>query len=118
MFTFHLPFQTDSALFDPNVELISGENVVLGVPHAAFEAGTTLVVPNPAREQAWLQLANPLHGSVQLRISDALGRSVYESSVAMEGRRIALPVETLRPGLYLVQLRQGATEWRASLVKE
>ncbi len=118
VFTFHLPFQADSALFDPNVELISGENVVLGVPQAAFEAGTTLVVPNPAREQAWLQLATPLHGAVQLRISDALGRSVHESSVAMDGRRIALPVVALRSGLYLVQLRQGANEWRARLVRE
>ena len=118
VFSFHLPFQADSALFDPNVELISGANVVLGVPPATFAKGATLVVPNPAREQAWLQTPTAVEGTAWLSITDALGRLVHAATATPAGRRVPLPVAQLRPGLYTVQLQSGGVVLRARLVRE
>lgn len=70
-------FQVDSASIDPEIWLVSANNVVTAVPELARNTGTVRLFPNPANDllQVSLSLTD---GPVRWRVLDALGRSVEQ----------------------------------------
>lgn len=70
-------FQVDSVAIDPEIWLVSANNVVTAVPELARNTGTVRLFPNPANDL--LQVSVSLtDGPVRWRVLDALGRSVEQ----------------------------------------
>ncbi|WKZ65503.1 MAG: M1 family aminopeptidase [Flavobacteriales bacterium] len=114
-FSLPLPFQADSALLDPELWILSGQNLVLKVPVQAFRNREMLLVhPNPVTDRAWLHLGNRYNGPVELTIVDALGRIVVREQPTAHEQRIAIEAVDLAPGLYTarVQSTDGRSEVR------
>lgn len=68
-------FLVDSVAIDPDIRLLSAQNVVTAVPELARGTGTVRLFPNPANELMQVALACT-EGSVEWRVLDALGRAV------------------------------------------
>lgn len=108
VFSFHLPFQADSLLFDPGIWLLSSANMVRHVPVAAFGSDRLLLFPNPAGELAWVHVGDALQGPITLNIHDATGRLVRTQQLLVVGGRSPLSLHGLSAGVYHAELR-GAT---------
>ncbi|MEM7038357.1 MAG: PKD domain-containing protein, partial [Bacteroidota bacterium] len=74
----------------------------------ALTASALSVYPNPTSDRATVAIALPTPGDFVLRVSDLMGRKVFEQ--AWTGTReaeMALDVADLQAGLYLVELQSG-----------
>lgn len=114
IFQFNLPFQADSASIDPEVWLLSGQNIALKVPESAMGSARALVFPNPTSSEAWLHMGPVMQGIAEIAVIDALGRVVRTAREVIAGMRVPLPVEGLSAGSYQVRARsdQGTIELR------
>jgi hypothetical protein len=117
-FTFQLPFQADSLLFDPDAWLISRDNLVLQVPVDAYGQDGALVYPNPTNGPLTIYLATAMQGSVDLLVSDAAGRMVIERTTTVQDRRIMMDTSTLPAGAYQVEVRNAERVIRLRFVRE
>lgn len=118
-FSFHLPFQADSALFDPDLWLVSGANLVTHVPVAAFGSDQPVLFPNPVNtDQAWIHLGTAVQGPVHIDLFDAVGRKVGVQRVVVDGQRLPLDLSGLSAGSYIADLSDGARTVRMHFVKE
>ncbi len=117
-FTFNLPFQADSALFDPELWIVSGQNLVMKVPVAAFGSGQAMMHPNPVRDQAVAWVGDLLRGQVRVRVVDALGRVAGDMRVPVIDRRIALDMRWVASGAYGVLLDDGERSLMLRMVKD
>jgi hypothetical protein len=109
---FQLRFQLTSRVGNP----LYLDNVRISLPTAtrtstqAAPYGLRLF-PNPATAETTLELLMPTPGTVQLRLTDLLGRPVlaWPGTRLAAGRQVlALPqAAQLAPGLYLVQVLSG-----------
>jgi hypothetical protein len=68
-------FQVDSVSIDPDIWLLSAQNVVTAVPELAAGGGAVRLYPNPANELLQVSLASGT-GMVRWRVLDVLGRLV------------------------------------------
>jgi aminopeptidase N len=119
VFTFSLPFQADSALFDPEVWILSAQNLVLSVPAGAFnDPGALLLYPNPASGEAWIHLGTSVQGEVGIEVFDQSGRLVAASEIAVDRMRVPLPVANLVSGCYMVKLRSTERHYTLRFVKQ
>lgn len=104
-FSFALPFQASAAQLDPELWMVSGQNLVLKVPVAAFnDRESPVIYPNPATADAWMHVGTRISGNVGLEVIDALGRVVMQRNVTVEGMRVPVPSVTLASGTYTVRL--------------
>lgn len=117
VFSFDLPFQAGTALLDPEIWILSGQNLVLQVPAGAFGNQGLLLYPNPVSEQAWLYTGTALQGQALIEVLDATGRVVRNASRVVDEQRIALPVEGLSAGSYLLRVRNGERQLESRFVK-
>jgi Concanavalin A-like lectin/glucanases superfamily/Secretion system C-terminal sorting domain len=87
---------------------------------AAAELTGLRLFPNPVRETLQVQYAAERSGTVQLMVTDASGRIVYQSTVT--GRpgvnTFSIPVQTLSPGYYQVAIQGDNRKTAGSFVKE
>ncbi|MFT3884344.1 MAG: M1 family aminopeptidase [Flavobacteriales bacterium] len=97
-FTFHLPFEADSAELDPELWLISGRNVVTAVEPVAAGIGIMRIFPNPSNDRLTVLLPND--SPTDLRVLDALGRTVLTQHAAT--RMAELNVQAFTAGTYLI----------------
>lgn len=83
-----------------------------------FEAAPVVATlyPNPAAEQATLDLGSLEAGSYTIRILDLTGRVVQQCQAA-GARQQALPLRTLSPGSYIVQVRGAGRVLSLPLVR-
>ncbi len=89
---------------------ITGQPVV-SAPVLDSALGHLRLTPNPATAWAVLAIENAPEGPHLVRLSDALGRLVYEQRVEADAgtnTQVLLPVQTLPPGWYSVQVHSGA----------
>ena len=80
----------------------------------------TALMPNPARDIAYLQYAAPANGTLSLRICTSDGRPVFTRNydVAKGANRLQVPVQGLRPGIYLLQVLGNGQQQTLRLVKQ
>jgi hypothetical protein len=83
------------------------------------EAGATgrdafVVAPNPASEQTDVILQQAASADARISLVNNLGQEVR--SVPVRSRRIALPVQGLPAGVYLVRLQDGVQQWTQRVV--
>ena len=96
------------------------EVLVSGVPLPALATTSVRVMPQPMRDRLVVELDVERPGRVELVVSNAAGAVVRElTREASAGTlRIEIPVESLEPGLYLVDLRTPAGRWSGKVVRE
>lgn len=105
LFEFNLPFQADSAHIDPDLWIVSGQNLALKVPVAVFlDRERSLIYPNPATGDSWMHVGARMSGEVLLEIVDAVGRIAAASRPIVEGFRVPVPSANLAAGHYTVRL--------------
>ncbi|UOQ71911.1 cellulase family glycosylhydrolase [Hymenobacter cellulosilyticus] len=111
------------------------QDIAIGVPAGGFNlnwwsfakvttsarqaAATEMLYPNPAQKQ--LTVALPASsGSVQVAILDGQGHEVSQRRVsgAAAGQQLQLPVESLKPGVYLVRIVSNGQVETHRFVKE
>jgi len=103
-------FFYDWSVQTPLVECLSPRTEVQIAPVGIEERGSMLrsfaAYPNPARDNFTLEFNSLQPGTLQMRITDAGGRSVRQSSiVAVQGRNvIKLDCSAYGPGVYEIQL--------------
>ncbi|HEX8329846.1 MAG TPA: T9SS type A sorting domain-containing protein [Hymenobacter sp.] len=71
---------------------------------AAQAAALATLHPNPAAESATLTLTRPAGPGQTLRLADALGRTVWRTSVSAGQTAVAVPLAGRPTGLYLLHL--------------
>jgi hypothetical protein len=89
--------------------------VTLLPTRAAQAAAIATLAPNPAVEAATLTLANPARAGVTLRLTDALGRTVWNAPVPIGQTAVVVPLAGQPAGLYLLHLSgldTGAATWK------
>jgi hypothetical protein len=76
--------------------------------------------PNPARENIQVQYAAALNGMAGLLVSDASGKLVYQSSIALKTgiNTFSVPVQQLSPGYYTITLIAESKRESGSFIKE
>lgn len=78
--------------------------VTLLPTRAAQAAALATLHPNPAAQQATLTLAAPACPGHTLRLTDALGRPVWNASIAAGQTAVVVPLAGQPAGLYLLHL--------------
>jgi hypothetical protein len=106
-------------LSDASAPLSTGElpvNVENDVPPAAFALES--IYPNPTSDRLSIRVWSDAGRAAELRIVDALGRSVYRRDLITTAGQSLVNVSTrsFPSGLYVVELRSGRERVRATVV--
>jgi hypothetical protein len=109
LFTVNLSFQADSALLDPDLWLLQGQSIVTHVADAMQGDPAMGLFPNPAKESITVLLPSSIQGTVDVRITDALGRTVGVDRVPGSMGRSVLDVQDLVPGQYWVAVTSSGS---------
>lgn len=107
LFNVAIPFQADSLLLDPDMWILSGQNMVTHVPVSAFATDRLLLYPSPVETEAFVHLGSTINGTVAVEIVDATGRVVQHTVHTANDQRIVFDVRRLMPGHYTARLRYG-----------
>jgi aminopeptidase N len=116
VFSFNLPFQADSAILDPDLWLISGQNIVTRVSELRGADEAVVLYPNPASNTVTIRMPSATR-ALQLRVLDAMGRVVRNGTLT-NPQRGELDVSALPTGAYLLELRDAERSWVQRFVKE
>ena len=95
------------------------EDMIVSAP-APFLAGALSLYPNPASEEARLQLSGFSPGAAALWVHDAAGRAVHQQDIALTGgfQELAIDVSRWPAGVYFLQLQSPAGQVSKRLVVE
>ncbi|MET4076072.1 hypothetical protein [Hymenobacter sp. UYCo722] len=74
------------------------------LPTRAAQAAVATLAPNPVAEVATLTLMQPARPGTTLRLTDALGRTVWSAPVATGQTAVAVPLVEQPVGMYLLHL--------------
>ena len=100
LFKVRIPFAVDSLIFDPNYQIISGNNTVNAVAEHALQVSLQ-VVPNPATDYVTFRLGGlTTGGRGSILIYDDSGRMRDEVFPAMGAGGFTLDTRSYAPGLY------------------
>jgi len=113
-FTLQLPFLADSAQFDPEVWVLSGQTVISKIPPAAFESERLVAYPNPAADQLSVYVGIALYGTVVITVSDPSGRAVLSYSDQVRKGQLDVNLQRLAAGIYHLSV---ASEDRTAVVQ-
>jgi alpha-tubulin suppressor-like RCC1 family protein len=105
---------TKTDQYQPVMPALSCGSVVTEFNDAAFESMFALY-PNPTSGSFVLDMDKDYDASYSIEIVDNLGVKV-ETSMAVEGNKIQVDAETLRPGLYTVLIRNAAKTFKKKLI--
>jgi hypothetical protein len=103
-------------VLDPDLWLISGQNIVTRVSDAVQGDDAIVLFPNPATNVLTIRMPSAT-GALQLRVLDALGR-VVRTGTLTNPQRGELDVSALPTGAYLLELRDADRSWVQRFVKE
>jgi aminopeptidase N len=100
-------FLVDSVSIDPDIRLLSAQNVVTAVPELVRNTGTVRLFPNPANDLLQVALV-PTGGPVQWRVLDVLGH-VVDQGQWPAGALHQLSTDRYTAGRYTLELGMGGT---------
>jgi len=88
---------------------------ITGIP-AHFKSGELELWPNPATEWIRIRVPETLIGLHQVSFYDMSGRLKFLKEVELPGE-LVLP-ESMKPGIYLVEIRTSACIYRSRVIKQ
>lgn len=115
-FSFVLPFMADSAFLDPDLRIVSGQNIVTRVADLSMESTALVLFPNPASDVLTLRRSGS-HGKATMTLMDELGRVVLGAPASISGD-MKVDVGDLPAGCYIVSVDEGSRIIRSRFVKE
>lgn len=81
------------------------------------EPRTQLIAyPNPASESTWLLLPENFKGLADLNFYNELGQLISSEKITIQGKELFIDLQLLNQGMYLIEMRQGKTVYRAKLM--
>lgn len=99
-FHFHLPFEVDTVIFDPELWLISAQNFTTRVEDLRELPRRLIIYPNPSSTYINWEVPGHLHA---VRVLDATGRTVLHTRTSAAG----LDISALAPGTYLLEIKDN-----------
>lgn len=87
----------------------------------SIESDQTLsfrIWPNPAGNELFIEPGKGLYGPLLITIFSTEGIALAEKQIYSTGEAFTLPVETLRPGFYLLKITTGKATLVKTLIKE
>ncbi len=113
VFTAAIPFTVDTIMIDPDLWLISGNNITSAVPEIDVPKKIE-IYPNPAMDLISVTLDNPGHQySYTLYSSD--GKSVKQGIITQRQNKI--DIRPLAGGLYSLVIRYNHRLWMNTFIK-
>jgi len=114
-FTIPLSFTADSLLFDPDLWIISANNVVNNVPAPAYPP-TFSFFPNPTNDVILFQ--SPYRGNCVVKIYDMQGKLVMNKETPTDASgNGSVDIRTLNYGYYNVVVTQEGREFKTPILK-
>jgi hypothetical protein len=114
-FTIPLSFAADSLIFDPQLWIISANNMASNVPEPQLPA-TFSVFPNPTSDVLIFQ--SPIKGSCNVKIYDMQGKLVLDQQTSTNGSGNGqISLAAVNAGYYNVYIQQEGKEFKAPLLK-
>ncbi len=104
-FEFTLPFTIDSLIIDPELHLISANNVVQRVP-ALSDKSNVIMYPNPSDGSLTISFSNMLNPLETIELYDILGRKILYSSPVISPDQISVQYDfsSLAKGTYFLRI--------------
>ncbi len=113
-FTIPLTFTADSLLFDPELWIITANNIVSNVPETILPA-TFQIFPNPVVNE--LSIQSPARGNCVVKIFDMQGKLVQENNVLPNSNGAAtIDVSNLNSGNYAISIEQEGNIFESSFI--
>jgi len=110
-FTVDLDFLADSVELDPEIWLLSGQNIVTTVPELGRMNGPLSLYPNPASDVLTVALPAPVR-TTYWRILEATGRLMDEGRWSMSALQ-ELNTSRLPQGRFILEVRDGDRVYRS-----
>ena len=105
-FSATIPFTVDSVFFDPDHQIISGNNVINAIAERTWQPGLQ-VFPNPAIDRVTFRFGVfPVKDNGKICIYDHSGRMMEEILITHGETEIILDTHNYLPGLYFYFFRQ------------
>lgn len=114
-FTVTIPFAADSLLFDPELHIISANNIAAGITPATLDP-YIITLPNPIHDQLRV-LFYKNHDLVRYEIHDIHGKRIYKSE-ARQPRILEVDMSGHAAGTYLVTFEADGMRCVKKVVKE
>ena len=111
-----LGFVPDTAIIDPNIEIISRNNITEKVPYN-IEPNTSVLSPNPSNAATTLTLFNYTNPEVSVLVFNALGQQVFKSQADLSSGYAELRFPDWSKGIYFVKIISGKNVEVKKLVK-
>lgn len=89
------------------------------IPELSNPLSDLTLFPNPAKENIHIQYTISTTEQIRLRITDILGKTVYEQELSNQPgtNNVIVSVSGFRPGLYLCRLQAGAKALHTKFLK-
>lgn len=100
-------FAADTVLIDPDMQLISNNNVAVKLTDNINTAIDVVVYPNPFKNVITLAVKNPQGKSLQVALFSAAGKKIFTNEYKMLGADVVLQIQLplyLPPGVYFLKL--------------
>ena len=107
-FDFNDPIRTNTAT---TIHLDSSLSQIVVVE----QKDDLVIFPNPTSADLTIKLAKSMNETKQVILTDLSGR-VHLEEIMIE-QETTINTTSLKPGFYIVQVRNGSTQWSASFVK-
>lgn len=100
-------FAADTVLVDPDMQLISKNNVAVKLTDSIGTISDVVVYPNPFKNIITLAVKNPQGKSLEVALFSAAGKRVFTNEYKMAGADVVLQIQLplyLPPGVYFLKL--------------
>ncbi len=116
VFEFQLAFQATDATIDPDLWLISGQNMITHVPKTIGEQGSLLIYPVPVLDVLRFRTAYGSREDGTITIRDIAGRAVRSIPAGFRETH-EMDVQDLPPGQYMLELSHRGPLLRGWFIK-
>lgn len=119
-FVLDVGFEVDSVLFDPELWILSKNNIVTYSEYTPNGDPSVVMYPNPSSNHLNIRLENFKSNQVELRIINSVGQRIFKKKMRLvqgaDWER--LNISTLSSGMYIVEIVDGDHKIRQKLIKQ
>lgn len=113
-------FPVITAEFDPELWLLSSNNIISGIGEATLPGNDIKVFPNPATTEMNIQLSLNSAKKLMVVLSDATGKIVYKTqrNVNKGSSLFSISVDAFDAGTYQIHLSGDGINYSTSIIKK